>query len=331
MARTLAATCGPHNAENARRAFGLAEGSAMAYLSLMRFDLTDLRLVLNVAEAASITHGAARSGLALASASERIRDMELALGAPLFERKRRGVSPTPAGSALIHHARVVVQQLELMRGELGAFAKGLRGRVRLLSNTAALQEFLPPLLGPFLVAHPHIDLAIEERPSPEIVRSIARGAADIGIVADAVDPASALETFPFADDRLVLVAPPRHPLAHRRRIAFAEALTYDFVGLPTGVALQDHIDGHAARAGHQLRLRVRLPGFDSVCRLVESGIGLAIVPKAAAVRCRRSMPIRIVPLTDAWALRRLRLCVKDARALPAHAQWLLSHLRVQAS
>lgn len=297
----------------------------------MRFDLTDLRLVLNVAEAASITHGAARSGLSLAAASERIRDMELALGAPLFERKRRGVSLTPAGDALVHHARVVTQQVELMRGELGAFAKGLRGRVRLLSNTAALQEFLPPLLGTFLAAHPHIDLAIEERPSPEIVRSIARGAADIGIVADAVDPASELETFPFAEDRLVLVAPAKHPLARRRRVAFADTLIHDFVGLPAGAALQDHIDSHAARAGRQIRLRVRLPGFDAVCGIVESGIGLAIVPKAAAVRCRRSMAIRIVPLTDAWALRRLRLCAKDAGALPAHAQWLLSHLRAHGS
>jgi DNA-binding transcriptional LysR family regulator len=298
---------------------------------LMRFDLTDLRLVLNVAEAASITHGATRSGLSLAAASERIRDVEQALGVTLFERKRRGVSLTPAGQALIHHARVVTQQLELMRGELGSFAKGLRGSVRLLSNTAALQEFLPPLLGSFLSAHPNIDIAVEERPSPEIVRSIARGVAHIGIVADTVDPASELETFPFAEDRLVLVAPAKHPLAHRRRVAFADALAYDFIGLPTGVALQDHIDSNASRAGRELRLRVRLPGFDAICRVVESGIGLAVVPKTAATRCRQTLAIRVVPLTDAWALRHLRLCVKDARALPAHAQWLLTHLRAHAS
>src|SRR5262249_36140528 len=143
---------------------------------------TDLRLVLNVADAASITHGAARSGLALASASERIRDMEQELGAHLFERQRRGVAPTAAGLALLHHARLVIRQLEAMRGELSAFAKGLRGRVRVLSNTAATLEFLPPLLGPFLAAHPQVDVEIEERPSPEIVRGVAAGRAEIGIV-----------------------------------------------------------------------------------------------------------------------------------------------------
>src|SRR5215472_13234282 len=100
----------------------------------MRFDLVDLRLVLNVADAGNITHGASRSGLALASASERIRDMEREMGAPLFERQRRGVAPTAAGLALVRHARQVMQQLEAMRGELGDFAKGLRGKVRVLSN-----------------------------------------------------------------------------------------------------------------------------------------------------------------------------------------------------
>lgn len=293
----------------------------------MRFDLVDLRLVLNVAEAASLTHGATRSGMALASASERVRAMEQALGTPLFERKRRGVSPTAAGVALIHHARVVTHQLELMRGELGQFAKGLRGRVRVFSNTAATQEFLPPLLGPFLAAHPQVDVALEERPSGEIVRAVASAAADIGVVADAVDAAAELETFPFAEDRLVLIAPARHAVAKRRRVAFQDTLHFDFVGLPVGSALQEHLEGHAARAGRQIRLRVRLPGFDAVCRVVASGIGVAVVSRTAALRCRRAMPIRIVLLTDAWAVRHLRICVKSLRTLPLHAQSLVEHLR----
>jgi DNA-binding transcriptional LysR family regulator len=199
--------------------------------------------------------------------------------------------------------------------------------VRVFSNTAATQEFLPPVLGPFLANHPHVDVALEERPSTEIVRGVAGGLADIGIVADAVDPAIELETFPFAEDRLVLVTPARHLLAKRRRLAFQDALPYDFIGLPAGSALQEHLDGHAARAGHRLKLRVRVPGFDAICRVVESGIGVAVVSRTAALRCRRSSAIRIVPLTDAWALRHLRICVKSLRALPAHAQSLVEHLR----
>jgi DNA-binding transcriptional LysR family regulator len=293
----------------------------------MRFDLVDLRLALNVADAGNITLGASRSGLALASASERIRDLERELGAPLFERQRRGVVPTAAGLALIHHARLVTQQLEAMTGELGDFARGLRGKVGLLSNTAATFEVLPGLLGAFLARHPRLDVEVEERPSPEIVRAVARGRAEIGIVADAVDAAAELETFPFAEDRLVLVTPPRHPLAGKRKTAFKDVLAHDTVGLPAGSALQEHLDSQAARLGATLRPRLRLPGFDALCRVVESGIGVAVVSRSAALRCRKSMAIRVVPLVDPWAHRRLRLCVKSERALPAPARALLDYLR----
>ena len=292
----------------------------------LRFDLTDLRLFLNVAEAASITHGARRSNMALASASERIRAMEVALGAPLLERRRRGVQLTAPGAALLQHARIITQQLERMRGELTEYAMGLRGHVRLLSNTAATAEFLPGALGGFLAAHANIDVDLEERPSGEIVRSVAAGLADVGIVADAVDPAAELQTFPFAVDRLVLVTPRRHALGRRRRIAFRATLEHDYVGLVAGSALQEHLNDQAARSGHRLKLRVRLVGFDAVCRMVEAGIGIAVVPDVAARRCRRIMAIQIVPLSDLWALRHLTICVRNLKSLPSHAQRLVEHL-----
>src|SRR3954454_25010786 len=111
----------------------------------MHFDLTNLRLFAAVAEEGSITAGAARAGLALASASARVRGMEEALGAPLLERGRRGERPTRAGLALAHHARLVLEQVERLRGELREHARGgLRGHVRLLSNPAALGGQPPP-------------------------------------------------------------------------------------------------------------------------------------------------------------------------------------------
>jgi len=153
----------------------------------MRFDLVDLRLFLFVVEAASITHGAARAGMALASASERVRLMEESLGTPLLERHRRGVRATPAGAALVHHAQLVIQQLERMRGELSEYADGFRGRVRLFANTTATAEFLPATLAAFLSQHPQVDIDLEERSSREIVRAVAGNVAEIGIVGNEVN------------------------------------------------------------------------------------------------------------------------------------------------
>ena len=164
-------------------ASGNIEGRRLMKTS-MRFDLVDLRLFLFVVEAASITHGAERAGMALASASERIREMEQSLGAPLLERHRRGVRATAAGSALAHHAQLVVQQLERMRGELSEYADGFRARVRLLANTTATAEFLPATLATFLTQHPLIDIELEERSSRDIVRAVAGNLAEIGVVGD---------------------------------------------------------------------------------------------------------------------------------------------------
>ena len=287
----------------------------------MRFDLTDLRLFLHVTEAASITRGAERAGMALASASERIRGMEEASGVPLLARNPRGVSPTPAGGAVAHHARIVLGQLEQMRGELGQYAQGLRGHVRVLSNTAAGAAFLPDALAGFLAAHPTIDIDLEERTSAEIVEAIAGGLAEIGIVADTADLGT-LETRALRTDRLVLVVPEGHPFAERAAVALQEALDEPFVGLSHGSALQAHLAGHAARAGRAFKLRVRVSGLETACRMVRSGVGVAIVPEAVA----RRGACRWVPLSDAWALRRLTLCVRRAADLSAHAGQLLAHL-----
>ena len=293
----------------------------------MRFDLVDLRLFLNVAEAASITHGAAKTNLALASASERIRGMEELLGVSLLERGRRGVEPTPAGRALLHHARIVTRQIERMRGELSGFSGGLKGQVRLLSNTAALSELLPEILGGFLAAHPNIDIDLEEQPSYDIVRLVADGFAEIGIAADFVDHAG-LESLPFATDRLVLVTPHRHPLARRRSHHFRDLLDHDFVGLDAASALQQHLAEHAVQAGRPLKLRVRLRSFDAVCRMVENGIGIAVIPETAARRSAASMGLRMARLADPWSTRELSICLRSFDALSVQARQLVEHLRL---
>jgi len=115
----------------------------------MRFDLTDLRLFVNVHEAGTITGGADASHMTLASASERIRGMEDDLGVPLLLREHRGVKPTPAGRTLLHHARLMLHQMERMQGELGDYGAGLKGHVRMLCNTAAMSEYLPEILASF--------------------------------------------------------------------------------------------------------------------------------------------------------------------------------------
>jgi DNA-binding transcriptional LysR family regulator len=292
----------------------------------VRFDLSDLALFRHVVEAGSITGGAERAHLALAAASTRIRNMEDTLGAALLVRGRQGVTPTQAGRTLLQHARIILRQSEQLREDLGAYAGGLAGQIRVLSNTNALTEFLPEALSSFLTANPNVSIDLEERLSDEIVGLIAEGVADLGIVAGTVD-ASALETYPFRKDRFVLVVARDHVLAGRPSVSFAEVLGYDFVGLDRSSALQRFLAGKAAPTGQPLRLRVQLRSFDAVCRLVECNVGIGIVPQTTARRVARTMAIAAVPLTDAWAVRELTICIRSFAELPPYARQLVEHLR----
>ncbi len=295
-----------------------------------RLDLIDLSLFRHIAETGSITAGAAKANLALAAASARLRRMEDAVGARLAERDRRGIALTPAGQTLLVHARLMLAQADRMQEALGSHAGGSHaggasGHIRMLSNTNALTEFLPDALGRFLAAHPRVTVDLQERLSDEIVGLVAEGVAELGIVAATAD-LGALETFPFAIDRFVLVVPKGHVLASRESIGFADMLDLDQVGLDQASALQRFLAERAARIGGRLRLRVRLRSFDAVCRMVEAGVGVGIVPETMARAAARTLAIAAVPIADEWAVRELRLCVRSMVELPPHTRQLVDFL-----
>src|SRR5260221_4192937 len=292
----------------------------------MRFDLVDLQLFIAVADARSIPGGALRAHLALASASARIKGLEAALGAALLKRGRRGIELTAAGESLLHHARIIIHDVDAMRGDLAAYASGVQASVQLLANTSGLSEHLPKALASFLREHPDISVDVEERESTDIAAAIAAGAADLGFAAEHALPDN-VERFLFSEDRLTLVAPRRGAFAGRRGIDFQEVADSDFVGLTNSTALQAHISKHAARLGMRLRFRARLRDFDAICQMVAADVGIAVVPEAAGRRCARSMPIVTVRIRDSWANRKLVICARSFKTLPRPAKQLVEYLR----
>ena len=292
----------------------------------MRFDLADLSLFRHVVEAGSITHGAERAHLALAAASTRIRNMEETLGAALLVRGRQGVTPTQAGRTLLQHARAILRQAERLREDLGAYAGGLAGQIRVLSNTNALTEFLPEALSSFLAdasecqRRPRGAAQRRDRRPDRRRRRRSRHrrrhrrrerARDLSV------PQGPLRAGGRA----------RPSARQRSKIAFAQVLDHDFVGLDRASALQRFLADKAARVGQPLRLRVQLRSFDAVCRLVECNVGIGIVPETTARRVARTMAIAVVPLTDPWAVRELTICVRQLDELPPYARQLVEHLR----
>jgi DNA-binding transcriptional LysR family regulator len=233
------------------------------------------------------------------------------------------VELTPAGTALLFHARQMLSQVDSMRAEISDYSSGVKGMVRIHANASALAQYLPDDLASFAAAHPAVKLSLAEERSVAIVDAVHAGAADIGIVMEGAD-ADGLQLLEYRTDTLCAVVPRAHAVKVRK-IAFEKLLDEDFVGLESNTVISQLMLQSAAHSNRPLRLRVQVKSFDIVARLIQAGLGLGVLPEGAA-RTFAPLGLRFVPLTDAWARRKMYVCVRQYKALPAPARQLVDHL-----
>ena len=293
---------------------------------LRRIDLTTLRLFIAICEEQNLTRAANREGIAASAVSKRMNDFELAFGVTLFKRLAKGMALTAAGEALLHHARVTLLNVEKIAAELGEYAQGVRGHVRMLANLSAIVQFLPDDLSGFFARHELLRVDLQERASGQVVRGIEEGAAEIGICAGEADT-RALETFHYRSDHLVVAMRPDHPLAGRESLLFVDTLDFDQIGLHTASSIHLRTQYAATQAGKPLRLRINVPGFDAVCRMVQANMGIGLMPDRAFEVVGKGMGLCAVPLRDDWARRALKLIVRARAQLSRPGQLMLDHLR----
>lgn len=291
----------------------------------MHFDLPDLRLFIHIAESPSLTQGARRASLSPAAASARIKALEGQLGSRLLYRDSRGVELTPAGERLLHHARLIMRQVDYLKSEFTEYGSGASGHIRIFANTTGVTEFLPEVLAGFLAARPGVTIDLQERLSRDIVRGVLDGAADLGIIAGPVE-VSTLQALHFSTDRLLLAVPQGHPLATCRTVTLRDTLKYQHIGLHEGSTLLSFLRERVDQLGESLLLRIQVSSFEAVCRMIEAGVGIGIIPESAASRHSRTMGLATVQLDEAWALRERSILVRDLEALPSSVRALIATL-----
>jgi DNA-binding transcriptional LysR family regulator len=291
-----------------------------------RIDLTSLHLFVAVCELGSIGRAAEREFIAASAVSKRLSDLEAAVDTALLYRHSRGVTLTPAGESLLHHARTVLFGLERMQGELSEYAEGVRGHVRMHANISAIVQFLPEDLGAFARAHSQIKIDLQEHLSPDVLHAVREGAADLGLCNVPATAEGELQSRPYRTDRLVLVVPQGHALQAREAVQFDEVLDWDIVGLHAGSSISLAMRQAAAQAGRPLRQRIQVTGLDAMCRMIDNGLGVGLLPDRAFALMQGVGRLAAVPLDEPWALRALRLVARDFDALPVTARLLVEHL-----
>lgn len=293
-------------------------------------DPFSLRLFVAVCDEGSIARAAARESIVASAVSKRIAALEHGAGTPLLTRARRGVSPTAAGQVMLREARGFLHAMARLRSELDAFAGGVQGSVRVVAAPSVLAEQLPADIGRFVEAHPLLRVSLDERLSVDIVRMVRDGTADLGVLWDLTD-LQGLDALPYRSDRLCLAVRDDDPLAGRTSVTLAEVLPRLAVGVAPGGRMDQLLRQAAAALGSALAYRVQVSGMDAAAKIVAAGLGPAVLPREAVEPLARELGLAMVPLSDPWARRHFRLCVRPSTGSASAVRLLMRHLHEASS
>lgn len=279
-------------------------------MNIARFDLISIRLVVACARHGSLTAAARQTHLALAAASRRVHELEDTLGHLLFERHARGLTPTAAGRVFVKHGLTLLRTLDQLGAELTDQQQGIERHLRLCASSAAITQFLPPMLLEYAVMRPKVRIDLEEQVSEAVVATLREGLAEVAIFVEGPDT-SGLEVRPFRQDDLVVVTHRTHRLATSRTpVHFAELLGEDWISFSAGAAILAQQQQAAYAADQPLRLRTQVRSVDAVCSLVIAGLGIALMPRQTVLLFVRAMQLHWRPLADPWARRQFSVAAR---------------------
>ena len=309
---------------------GVASGAHNGMENLLRkLDLTSLRLFVAVCQEHSIARAAEREFIAQSAVSRRIAELESLIGLPLIQRHTRGVTITQAGQTVLRHAGKLIGDVEAMGAELSRLYTGAKGHVHVAANLSAIVQFLPEDVAAFQRLFPEIDIELDERHSPDVLRRVREREVDFGICNQSAD-IEGLQSLPYRRDRLAVMLPASHPKAAARQLSLQDIADETFVGLGPDSALTQMLAARAQAIGTALTVKIRVTSLDALCRMAHAGLGIAVMPQQVAELYLSALDVVVKPLSDPWARRELCIVCIDPMQLSASASALLRFLAQDA-
>ena len=291
----------------------------------MRYELTDLRLFFAIAEAQNLSAGASSLFMSASSASYRLKNLEKAVGTPLFHRTAQGMTLTPAGESALSYVKQVLSVTEQMDSDISRFASGERCTIRLLANSSSLNGFVVPSIGKYLNANPKVNIHLEEMASEKIVSSVLAGEAEVGVLASAPD-LPRVNVTPYVTDELIIVTPLGHPLVQEESVKLIETMDHDSVSVERSSSNFLFLSSTVRQAGGRLNVRIHGMGFNSVLGLVADGVGIAMVPRSVAAKAIARGRVAAIELDETWARRELVIVTAAEAQLPVQTRRLTDFL-----
>jgi DNA-binding transcriptional LysR family regulator len=264
-------------------------------------DFGQVEAFAQVAQHHSFSKAAEALGLTQPSITARIQALERELGEELFERGGRGVRLTDAGHVFLPYVERLLQTLQESRDAVEEVRNAQLGSLRLGSAITISTYVLPGILNKFRKGHPGVEVIIRTGRSEQVYNMLLSDEVQVGLVRSLANPE--LETIPLYDDEIVLVAHPDHPFAGRTPTV-AEAATEPIVLFDRGSSYYGLINNFFRQAGVIPNVAMELDSLEATKRMVEEGLGIALVPSVTIQRELSAGTLVQIQLKDAEPLRR---------------------------
>ena len=294
----------------------------------MHLTLKQLRIFEAVAEHRNYTQAAKSLFLTQPAVSMQIRQLEEEAGMALFERSGKEVRLTDAGLELLHHARLIHQQLEEAQQAMAEMRGLKRGRLRLTMASTA-NYFAPRLLAGFCRRHPGVRISLDVANRDGLIQALENNTSDIVIMGKPPERLPVRAEI-FLDNPLVVIAPQGHPLAGRRRIPLSELARHPFIVRERGSGTRAAVERFLARHDVERPTGMEMNSSEAIKQAVQAGLGLGVVSLHTLEMELALQRLVVLDVEDFPIMRHWRMVYRRDKRFSAVAQAFHDFVRDEA-
>lgn len=284
--------------------------------------IESLKVFCDLAETTSFTKAAQINGVTQSAVSQQISSLETKFDAALIERSKKKFTLTKEGETFYKYSKQIVQSYDELRHKIQEIQNVVTGTIKVVTIYSIGLHELPPYLKKFLKKHPTVNVSVEYRRATQLYEDIISGMADIGLVAyPQKDPR--LHVTSLAEDMLVLICHPDHPLAQKPRVKLSEIASHKFVAFEPDIPTRRAIDKILRDRGVEVIHAMEFDNIETVKRAVEIDAGISIVPRSPVAQEVAKKTIAMVEIEDEQFYRPLAAVHKKSKVLsPAMKEFL---------
>jgi len=280
-----------------------------------------LKVYCDLVETESFSQAAERNFITQSAVSQQVRGLEEKFKRRLLERVRgrREMRLTQAGAAFYNASREVLRAYAELEESMRTLTGTVSGTVRVATVYSVGLHELPTPVREFMSRYPQAKIDLEYSRTTRVVRDVLDGAVELGVVAFP-EKKRGLEVVPLKGDRLVLICPPNHPFARRKKLRAADLKDQDFVLFERDIPTRRAIDRILRAHGVAVRRVAEFDNIETIKRAVEVGLGCAIVPRPSVAGAQENGHLAVVPLAEPEWARSVGVIYRSDRALGSAAK-----------